>query len=104
MKNKMVLFYVPFPSEKSASKILTQLLENKIAVCIQIQAVASKYLWNNKISKAKEWVSIIKSNKQNRKQVIQFIKEHHPYEIPCIIELDACVNKKYASWMNSMLN
>ena len=104
MKNKIVLFYVPFPSEKSVKEISNQLLEDKLAVCVQSHAVDSKYIWNNKISQTKEWVAIFKTNIKNKKSLARFIKKNHPYDVPCIIKLEANVNKKYAAWMDSSRN
>lgn len=103
MKSKIVLFYVPFPSEKSANKISNYLLVNELAVCIQAFKVISNYIWNEKITKGNECIAIIKTNKQNEKAAFQYIASNHPYEVPCIIKLKGRVNKKYASWMNGLI-
>ncbi|MBK7359587.1 MAG: divalent-cation tolerance protein CutA [Saprospiraceae bacterium] len=104
MKNKIVLYYVPFPSEKSANKIGNYLLVNEFAVCIQTFKVISNYIWNEKLTKGIEYIAIIKTNKQNEKSVYQYIASNHPYEVPCIIKLNGRVNKKYAFWMNGLIN
>lgn len=104
MKNKIALYYVPFPSEQSANKMANYLLENKLAVCIQTFGVVSNYIWNKKKTKSKECVAVIKTNKKTKKSVYQYIKSNHPYEVPCIIELMGRVNTKYAGWMNSIIN
>lgn len=97
----MIIVYTLFADKKEAEKIGRRLLENKLAACVNIWPVESCYWWGGKIAKAKEYACFIKTSKKNFSRVEKFIKKHHSYQVPCIVEIrPSSINKSYLSYLS----
>ncbi|HEX5625509.1 MAG TPA: divalent-cation tolerance protein CutA [Saprospiraceae bacterium] len=104
MDLKIMILYIPFPDEKSATKMAQGLLEQKLAACTQIFSAHSMYPWNDKIQKSSESILLVKTFKKKSKALGKFILKNHPYDLPCIIRTTAWVNEEYHSWMHSVVD
>ncbi|MBK8449471.1 MAG: divalent-cation tolerance protein CutA [Saprospiraceae bacterium] len=100
---KITLLYIPFPNVLSAKKISKILLKEKFAACVQLIPVDSLFQWNGKIVNSKEIALLVKTLDSKKKKAKNLILEHHPYEIPCIIQTNVQVNKSYFEWMKTTL-
>lgn len=100
----MIIIYTIFSNKKEATRIGRLLLENKLAACVNVWPVESNYWWQDKIAKAKEQACFIKTSKKNFSRVEKFIKKHHSYRVPCIVEIrPASTNKSYSSYLSHFL-
>lgn len=98
---KYIQVFTSTPSRKEAEKISNELLENKLAACVQILPVSSIYRWKGRIERSKEYLCIIKTKKALYKKVEKIIKEIHSYEVPEIISCDiSSASKDYLVWLN----
>jgi len=104
MSKKIVIFYVPFPNQKSAHQFALELLESKLVACAQYVPIKSIYKWDKKIEKANETVLILKSLKKKKKQIEKYLLKNHPYEVPCIISSNVDVNATYYKWVKASLD
>ena len=97
----MIFIYSTFPNKKEAKRIGENLIKKKLAACINIFPIESIYFWQKRIVKDKEFAAIIKTKKKNFKKIEKFILENHPYEVPCILQIEIKkANKKYLKWLN----
>lgn len=101
------MFYVPCPNQETARSIALQLLKSKKIACANIiNQMESLYLWHGKIEEASECILILKTSLETHK-ITQFqktVQMLHPYEIPCIAEIDlGSVHSAYSSWISSEL-
>ena len=69
-----------------------------------VPQVTSVYLWKNKVEEDKELLLVVKTTKELISEVIKFVKDHHPYEVPEII----CLNIKdgyenYLDWIGEVV-
>lgn len=103
MRNKLCLFYIPFPNQKSANKIANELVEKKLVACAQLIQAVSVYEWNQKKVNDKETILILKTLKKKKKTIESYLLKHHPYELPCIINYSVNVNENYLDWVKSTL-
>jgi periplasmic divalent cation tolerance protein len=76
-----------FADEVSAEKIIALLLEQKIVACAQILPVKSFYRWEGKVCEASERLVVMKTKSSLFGAVEALIKEHHPYEIPQLLQI-----------------
>ena len=82
------LVYSVVDTKKNAKKIAHVLVEEKLAACVNIvPKIISVYRWKGTIEEGQEYLLLAKTTEGHVKQVIQKIKEHHPYEIPAIVVL-----------------
>lgn len=48
-----------------------------------------------------EYVLLLKTLPEIKDKLSDFIQQHHPYEIPCIIHWDVDVNESYRTWIEN---
>lgn len=101
---KAILIYITHASESEAKKISTHLVSNRFVACANIFPINSVYFWDGKLNSDNEYVSILKTRKENWKKVKKEIENIHTYEIPCIIKIPIKANTKYIEWIYSMTN
>lgn len=54
-----------------------------------------------KIVDSREVVSLFKTRKENWSLAKKEIERIHPYEVPCIIKLEAEANPEYEKWIKA---
>jgi len=88
-------------SKETAEKLSNEILNKKLAACIQIIGpVESKYWWKGKIEEDKELVLIIKSKASLYKELEKTILKLHPYEEPEIVVIPILEGSKgYLNWI-----
>lgn len=101
MKEEFIVTYITTPDEETARKIAVDLLEKKIAACINITPnIYSIYLWKGDIEDGRETLMTIKTRRTLFKELIRIIKKLHPYEVPEIIALPIIEGyKPYLDWI-----
>lgn len=70
-----------------AKNIAKNLIENKLAACVQMSEIESFYIWDNELCNEKEILLSIKTKKENFKKIKSKIKELHSYDVPEIISI-----------------
>ncbi|MFM4721070.1 divalent-cation tolerance protein CutA [Aeromonas bivalvium] len=83
-----ILLLCTCPEQASADLISEQLLERRLAACInQLPGVRSLYRWQGKVERASEIQLIIKSRMPLFAAIEQAILTLHPYDTPELITL-----------------
>lgn len=95
------MLYVLYPDIKTARTAVKRLIRNQLIVCGNIiQAVESMFVWKGKCETSKECIVLIKTNVMKLKYVKKDLIANHPYETPCVIEIDLKgVNRSYALYL-----
>ena len=90
-------------SSQVASSLAEELVNNKLAACVNIvDKVESVYQWQGKITRDKEFLLIIKTQKLLFSQVEHTIQKVHDYELPEIIAVPIEAGEKnYLNWIQS---
>jgi periplasmic divalent cation tolerance protein len=96
---KFILVYITNPSKKSAEQTAAFLLNESLIACGNIFPINSIYKWKNAVQSEKEYVLIAKTLESNYDQIMEAIKEVHPYEIPCVIKVEAQANDSFLGWV-----
>jgi periplasmic divalent cation tolerance protein len=94
-----IFVYVTNPDRKTAEKIALSLLKKRLIACANIFPVESMYWWKKNIEKTKEFVLIVKTSKDNFKEVKNEIMKIHPYKVPCIVKISVEANEEYEKWI-----
>jgi periplasmic divalent cation tolerance protein len=90
---ELLVIVTSFASLEDAKKMAHQLIEGRLAACVQIQeGVHSIYRWEGKICEGKEVLLSAKTVADKWVDISHFIKSHHPYDLP---ELIAYAPEKY---------
>jgi periplasmic divalent cation tolerance protein len=93
------LFYVTFPSQKTALDISQEVVSLQLAACANVFPSQSIYWWKDVPKKEKEWVSMIKTSAGTEAELVKAILELHPDEVPCVIRFDATANEGCEKWV-----
>ncbi len=100
MTDKVVIL-VTAASRQECRKIARQLVEEKLAACVNItQAIDSVYHWEGKVTTGKEFLLLIKSNRElfpEIKAAISKIHSYHTPEIICVPIIDG--SRNYLQWI-----
>ncbi len=87
-------------SETGAEKIAQALLERRLAACVQMAPVTSRYIWKGAIERAEEWALSIKARAADFAEVAAAIRSLHSYETPEIIALPIVAgDPAYLHWV-----
>ena len=98
--NIIAVLYTTVNNNATGVSIAKRLLEKRLIVCANIfPKMTSMYLWNGEISNDEEVAMIMKTTKHLIAELTEELKAIHPYEIPCILEIEtSSVNEKYLEW------
>lgn len=88
-------------SEEEARKIARQLVERRLAACINlIPRIESIYRWQGKVESSQEWLLIIKTTAYQFSAVRDAIGELHSYDVPeCISVAIEDGSEAYLNWI-----
>lgn len=100
----MKILYVPCKTESDAMSISRRLIEEKLAICVNIFNSKSIFEWRKKIETTTEYVMIVKTTSALQAAASKRIKALHPYKTPAIIVWDAESNPEYLLWMNGQFD
>ncbi len=88
-----------------ASALARRLVEEEVAACVNIiDGVQSIYRWEGELCVDKEATLLIKTSSERYPALEAAIEEHHSYDVPEIIALEAKeVADGYARWVDEQL-
>jgi len=99
-----IIIYITHKNEAAAKKVTDQLVNEKLVACGNLFPIQSAYWWQGAIQNENEWVSIVKTVPEHWEKVKSKIEEIHPYEVPCIMKLEAEANEKYETWIRESVS
>jgi periplasmic divalent cation tolerance protein len=99
-----IVVIVTCGSEEEALKIANVLIGEHLAACVNlVSPIRSIYRWEGKIWDEKEWLLIIKTQKQRFGELEKKVKSLHSYSVPEIISLPIVeASLSYLNWLIEM--
>lgn len=93
------------PNEQVAKTIAQQLVEEKLAACVNIVPnISSTYIWENQVHCDSEAQLLIKTTSEKFAQLNTRINELHPYDVVEVIALNIQQgDKHYLNWITTSL-
>lgn len=90
------------PDREAAEKLAENILNNKLAACIQMADIRSFFLWEGVLRKEEEVALYIKTTEARYNDLESYIEEYHPYDVPEIIKLPVTAGLPgYLDWLDS---
>jgi periplasmic divalent cation tolerance protein len=87
-------------SHADAQRIAHELLESRLAACIQIEGpLESHYRWEGSLHCDPEWRCVIKTTIATQEALFSRLQELHPYQLPQILVIQATASDAYGSWL-----
>ncbi len=99
-----IVVLVTCGSEEEAVKIANALVEAHLAACVNlVSPIRSIYRWEGKIWDEKEWLLIIKTQKERFEGLEKKVKSLHSYSVSEIISLPVGdASSPYLNWLLEM--
>ena len=89
-------------SEATAEVLARQLVEARLAACVQVMPVRSFYVWQGESRKEAEYLLLIKTRAALYAQLESFILAHHPYDTPEILQVPVTAGSSgYLQWLGA---
>ena len=74
-------------SESQTEVLARQIVASGLGACVQVQPIKSFYLWKGEACAEPEWRLCIKTRRALYARLEGFIRAHHPYEVPQIVQV-----------------
>ena len=100
---EMIVVYSTFPTEMDAQKVGKELVEEKLAGCVNIfPGMVSIYRWEGAIETGHETVMLVKTSKELGQKALEALAARHPYTVPALIVFEPRhVAAPYLEWLRS---
>lgn len=98
---KIIIVYITMPSEEKAKEIARALLEKRLIACATMLPCKSMYRWNGSIQDDQELIMLVKTAEDRFDELEREVVNMHPYQIPCILKLEATAHIPYMQWVHS---
>jgi periplasmic divalent cation tolerance protein len=102
--SESIVIFVTCGSEEEGLKIAQALVEERSAACVNLLSpIRSIYRWEGKVWDEKEWLLIIKTQKERFENIEKRVKSLHSYSVPEIIGLPVVEgSSSYLHWLEEM--
>ena len=102
MPGDICLIMTTVDNEDTARHIARSLVAQHLAACVQmLPNMRACYRWQGKVEEAGEIQIQIKTAPDRAGEVVRWLTQHHPYDLPEIVRLDAQASDTYAAWVAS---
>ena len=100
--NEGVVAFVTYPqnTENDVQDFIQGILEARLAACINMMPVNSRYWWQGNLEADQEFLLVIKTTHDKIQKLEEWILKHHPYQVPEFVVLPTVyITQKYAQWL-----
>jgi periplasmic divalent cation tolerance protein len=99
--DQLSMILVTAPSPEAAQQLAHGLVTERLAACVTVvPSVMSTYVWEGNLEQREEALMIIKTRSTRYAALEQYIRTHHPYDTPEIVEIPAGkVMPEYWQWV-----
>ncbi len=99
----MIIVQTTTATAEEAERIAEILLAEKLAACVQIVAIRSRYVWKGAVERADEQLLLIKTGEALFEPVQARIRAAHSYETPEIVAVPVSAGDAYyLAWVSEV--
>lgn len=85
-----------------AETLARQIVEARLGACVQLQPIESFYVWKDELCRSPEYRLSIKTRQDRFEALAQFIRAHHDYETPEIVQIPITAGSTdYLQWVDA---
>ncbi len=92
--------YISIPREE-AKELAKGIVDNRLAACVNIvPKIESYFWWEDEVQFEEESLLIVKTTQMRFPDLMEYVRDNHPYELPEIIGLPlAAAFPDYVAWV-----
>lgn len=99
--SKYGIVLTTFKNEEQAKPIIEDIINSKLAACVQEINIKSHYTWKDKLYHDDEILVLIKTHKNLYPELEKKLLEIHPYDTPEILLVDVETGSAaYLAWID----
>ena len=100
-----VILYTTWPDAEKAEAVGAEAVAEQLAACANVFApITSIYRWEGALERSSEVPMTLKTSRRTAAALRDFLRERHPYEVPCILALpvdEALSEPAYLDWIEA---
>ncbi len=101
MQANMAIILTSVDDKGVAFYMAETLVELGLAACVQISGPGeSVYRWEGEVKCEGEYYLSIKTTTRRFGEVVSWLRQNHPYEVPEIVHLEGEASSDYLAWLN----
>lgn len=101
MDAKYAVVTTTFEDREQAEQMARELVERRMAACVQLTPITSFYRWKGEIERAEEVLLTAKTTAARAQEILSFIAQRHPYEVPEILVTSVLAgHAPYLQWID----
>lgn len=104
--DSLLVVVTSLPNIEAAKGLARILVEQNLAACVQlINGMQSIYRWNGQLCEEQEVHLSAKTLESNWSEILSFIQQHHPYDLPEILAFSPeQYSQQYGEWVLAEVN
>lgn len=100
----LLAVYTTVENTSQAAVLANQVIEQKLAACVQCDEIKSTFFWHAQIENVCEIRMMFKTTQSQYAALEDFLKQNHPYELPAIFAIPVSqAEKSYQDWVIASL-
>lgn len=97
---RLAVVTTTLPTEDAAHALAADLLERRLAACVQTMPIRSIYRWKDQLESANEILLVAKTRAELAADLMNVIRDSHPYETPEIVLTPVeAAHPPYSAWV-----
>jgi periplasmic divalent cation tolerance protein len=98
--DRLVCVQVTYADAKQARQVAKEIVEKRLAACVQQVRISSTYVWDGVVEEEAEHLLTAKTTMLRARDLEAFIRTNHPYDEPEFLVLPAeAASEGYARWV-----
>ena len=90
-------------TDKQVEQFKFQIIDKKLAACIQHYSINSTYSWKQTVINEDEWKTVAKTTIEKLAILLDWVCAEHPYETPQIIHHNEATTDEYFAWVSQQV-
>jgi periplasmic divalent cation tolerance protein len=98
----LLLALTTVATQAQARALAQHLVAQRLAACVQLQAIESVYRWDGAVQPEPEWRLLIKTTEAAWPALQAEVLAHHPYDTPALLAWPADRSSEaFAAWVGA---
>lgn len=91
-------------SEADAERLAQGAVQAQLAACVQLEAIASHYVWQGQRAHSQEWRLVCKTRPEAAELLWAWLQAQHSYDVPQLLLRTEHASPAYAAWVAENVN
>ncbi|PWW47835.1 uncharacterized protein involved in tolerance to divalent cations [Melaminivora alkalimesophila] len=90
-------------SAADAQRLAAGAVGERLAACVQVEQIASHYVWKGRPHDEAEWRLACKTTAHAAPALCAWLRAQHPYEVPQLLAQPVQASEDYAQWVTEQV-